>query len=164
MKDTKVQKANLQLKKTAWLPIGLTAMFLICTAFLPAKAQTTKTDTAVKEEPIFIVVEEQPEFIGGEEARLKFLMDNLKYPREAKEANLYGKVIVSFVVEVDGSLSNIKILRSVHPLLDAEAIRVVKLMPNWKAGKQRGKAVRVQYHLPITFILNGKPKEDKRKK
>ena len=108
----------------------------------------------VVEQPIFMVVEEQPEFPGGEEKRLQFLRDNVQYPRAAKEMGLEGRVTVGFVVEPDGSISNVKILRGVAPSLDDEAIRVAKLMPKWKAGKQRGKAVRAQYNMPITFILS----------
>jgi protein TonB len=107
----------------------------------------------VKEAEIFTVVEELPEFPGGDEARMKFLKDNLEYPRIAREAGLEGKVYVGFVVEPDGRLTNFKVLRGRAPSLDEEALRVAKLMPKWKAGKQRGKAVRVQYQMPITFTL-----------
>jgi len=107
----------------------------------------------VVEAEIFRVVEEEPEFPGGEAARIQFLNDNVQYPRVAKEANLEGRVVVGFVVEPNGSISNIKILRSVAPSLDEEAIRVAKLMPKWKPGKQRNRAVRVQYQMPITFSL-----------
>ena len=107
----------------------------------------------VKEAEIFQVVEENPEFPGGDAARMKFLSDNVVYPRAAKEANLEGRVVVGFVVEPDGSISNVKILRGKAPSLDDEAIRVAKMMPKWKPGKQRGKAVRVQYQMPITFSL-----------
>jgi len=165
MEYTKAQKANLQLKKTAFLPIGFAAMFLICTAFQPAKAQdvqTIKTDTIVTEKVLtFINVEEYPEFPGGEAARVKFLTENIKYPPKAKEIGLEGKVTVGFVVEPDGSISNVTIVRSASPILDEEAIRVTKLMPKWKPEKLRGKAVRAQYHMPITFTLGeGKPKEE----
>jgi protein TonB len=113
-----------------------------------------QTTEVVKEpEPIFQIVEELPEFTGGDAARIKFLTDNIVYPRQAKEAGLEGTVLVTFVVEPDGSISNVQILRGKAPLLDDEAIRVTKLMPKWKPGKQRGKAVRVQYRMPITFSL-----------
>jgi len=111
-------------------------------------------EVAKEEAIIFQVVEEQPEFPGGEEKRLQFLRDNVQYPRAAKEMGLEGRVTVGFVVEPDGSISNVKILRGVAPSLDEEAIRVAKLMPKWKAGKQRGKAVRAQYNMPITFVLS----------
>ena len=104
-------------------------------------------------EPIFQIVEELPEFPGGDAARMKFLMDNIVYPRQAKEAGLEGQVMVTFVVETDGSISNVQILRGKAQLLDDEAVRVTKMMPKWKPGKQRGKAVRVQYRMPVTFTL-----------
>jgi len=107
----------------------------------------------VLEDPIFRVVEEDPAFPGGEAARIRFLNENIRYPRSAQEIGVEGRVLVGFVVESDGSISNIKILRSAAPILDEEAIRVAKLMPKWKPGKQRGKAVRVQYQMPITFTL-----------
>ena len=96
-----------------------------------------------------------PGFIGGEEARLKFLQDNVKYPRSAIEMRIEGKVVVSFVVERDGSISDVKISRSVAQSLDEEAIRVAKLMPKWQPGLQKGKAVRARFNMPITFTLKG---------
>jgi protein TonB len=108
----------------------------------------------VKEAEIFVFVEENPEYPGGEEARIKFLKDNIEYPRIARDAGLEGKVWVGFVVEADGRITNVKILRGRAQSLDDEALRVAKLMPKWKPGKQRTKAVRVQYQMPITFTLN----------
>ena len=107
----------------------------------------------VQEEEIFVVVEESPEFPGGEEARLQFLRDNIVYPRIARDAGVEGRVIVGFVVEPDGRITNVKIIRGKVQSLDEEAIRVTKMMPRWKAGKQRGKSVRVQFTMPITFLL-----------
>jgi protein TonB len=107
----------------------------------------------VNETVIFKVVEELPEFPGGDEARQQFLKDNLVYPRIARETGLDGRVTIGFIVEPDGRLTNFTVLRGKAPSLDEEALRVAKLMPKWKAGKQRGKAVRVQYQMPITFTL-----------
>ena len=104
---------------------------------------------------IFQVVEEQPMFPGGMEEMMKFLQRNVKYPKEAQEQGKQGRVIVQFVVNKDGSISNDTIVRSVDPLLDAEALRVVRSMPNWTPGKQRGKEVRVRFTLPVTFRLDG---------
>ena len=104
-------------------------------------------------EPLFQNVEEAPEFPGGEVARIRFLRDNVVYPRQAKDAGLEGLVMVSFIVEPDGSITNVQIFRGRAPILDEEAIRVTKLMPRWKSGKQNGKAVRVQCRMPITFTL-----------
>jgi len=103
---------------------------------------------------ILVISEILPEYIGGEEARIKFLTENLVYPKEAREKGIEGRVTVGFVVEKDGSLTNFAILRGVDRLLDEEVLRVVKLMPKWISGEQRGKPVRVQYNMPITFTLN----------
>ena len=102
---------------------------------------------------IFTVVEEQPGYPGGDEARIKFLQENTKYPEEAKELGVQGKVFVTFVVEVDGSITDVRVLRGIGAGCDEEAIRVVKSMPRWVPGKQRGQPVRVQFNLPIKFTL-----------
>ena len=104
---------------------------------------------------VFQVVEEQPMFPGGMEEMMKFLQQNVKYPKEAQDQGKQGRVIVQFVVNKDGSISNDTIVRSVDPLLDAEALRVVRSMPNWTPGKQKGEAVRVRFTLPVTFRLDG---------
>lgn len=109
---------------------------------------------------VFTVVEEQPHFPGGEEALMKFLQANLRYPSEAREAGLQGTVFVSFVIEKDGSSSDTKVLRGVGESLDQEALRVINAMSNWNPGRQRGKVVRVQYNMPIRFVLNGGDKKD----
>ena len=117
------------------------------------KIEDTK-EVEVKEAEVFVVVEVLPEFVGGDEARQKFLRDNLVYPKVARETGMEGRVVVEFVVEPDGKLSNFKVARGAAPALDEEALRVAKLMPKWKPGKQRGKEVRVRYTMPITFTLN----------
>ncbi len=107
------------------------------------------------EAEIFTIVEEQPGFPGGEAALMEFLGKNITYPPMARESGIQGTVFVTFVVEPDGSVTNVKILRGIGGGCDEEAIRVVKNMPKWKPGKQRGKPVRVQFNLPIRFILQG---------
>ena len=109
-------------------------------------------ETPVQAE-IFTVVEEQPGYPGGEEARITFLQQNIKYPEEAKELGIQGRVFVTFVVEVDGSISDVRVLRGIGGGCDEEAIRVVRAMPKWVPGKQRGVPVRVQFNLPIKFTL-----------
>ena len=104
---------------------------------------------------IYEIVEIMPVFPGGEAGMLKFLSDNIKYPAEAQEAGIEGRVFTRFVINEDGSVSDVEILRSVHPLLDAEAIRVVKAMPKWTPARQDGKAVKVRYALPLVFRLQG---------
>ena len=106
-----------------------------------------------QEEVIFQVVEEMPQFPGGLSEAMKFLAKNIKYPVEAQQAKIEGRVIVRFVVGRDGSVSNVEVVRGVSPELDAEAVRVVSLMPKWIPGKQRGKAVAVKYTMPIMFRL-----------
>ncbi len=106
-----------------------------------------------EEQQIFQVVEEMPEFPGGMGECLKFLGKNIKYPTISQENGVQGRVIIQFVVNKDGSIVDPAVVRGVDPYLDKEALRVVKLMPKWKPGKQRGKAVRVKYTVPVTFKL-----------
>lgn len=105
-------------------------------------------------DPALPMVEDMPEYPGGMEAMMKFVAENLKYPEQMQKEKVEGRVLLSFVVEKDGSVTNIEDVQSPHPVLTEEAIRVVKLMPKWKPGKQDGKNVRVQFNLPITFRLN----------
>ena len=106
-----------------------------------------------EETKIFTVVEQMPSFPGGEAALMQYLSKNIKYPPFAEENNIQGRVICTFVVERDGSVSDIRIARSVDPSLDKEAIRVVSGMPKWIPGRQNGQSVRVKYTLPVTFRL-----------
>ena len=107
-----------------------------------------------EEEVVFVVVESMPEFPGGQQALFKYLGDNVKYPVIAQENGIQGRVICQFVVNKDGSIVDIEVVRSGgDPSLDKEAVRVVKSMPKWKPGKQRGKPVRVKFTVPINFKL-----------
>jgi len=106
-----------------------------------------------KEAEIFTVVEENPTFPGGETKLYKFLGESIKYPEEAKELGIQGRVFVNFVIETNGAVSNVKVLRGIGGGCDEEAIRVIKSMPKWTPGKQRGIPVRVSYNLPIKFTL-----------
>ena len=109
----------------------------------------------VKEEEtkVFDVVEQMPSFPGGQSALLQYLSSNIKYPVVAEENGVQGRVIVTFVVEKDGSITDVRVVKSVDPSLDKEAQRVVKSMPKWIPGKQNGSAVRVKYTVPVTFRL-----------
>jgi protein TonB len=116
------------------------------------------SDLAMEEEesddaPVFFIVEDMPEFPGGEEALRKYIAQSVKYPVIAQENGIQGRVYVSFVVNTKGKVTDVKIARGVDPNLDKEAIRVVNAMPAWKPGKQRGKAVKVSYTVPINFVL-----------
>ena len=106
-----------------------------------------------EEQQIFTVVENDPEFPGGMEALYKYLRQNIKYPQLARDNNITGRVYVTFVVERDGSIANPRVLKDIGGGCGQEAIRVVKSMPKWTPGKQRGKAVRVQFNLPVSFNL-----------
>lgn len=103
---------------------------------------------------LFKVVEKMPEFIGGEAARMKYLRKNVKYPKEAIMRGLQGRVFVSFIVETDGSISNVNLERGIGHECDAEALRVIRNMPSWTPGIQSGKAVRVLYYTDIKFTLS----------
>lgn len=105
------------------------------------------------ENKVFDVVEQMPSFPGGPSALMKYLSENVKYPVVAQENGVQGRVVVSFVVEKDGHITDVKVVRSVDPTLDKEAARVVKSMPNWIPGKQNGSAVRVKYNVPVSFKL-----------
>ena len=107
----------------------------------------------VEETKIFTVVEQMPMYPGGVAALMGYLRDNIKYPTVAAENGVQGRVVVGFVVERDGSITDVNILRGVDPLLDREAMRVVKSMPRWNPGKQNGSAVRVKYQVPVSFRL-----------
>ncbi|MBO7082948.1 MAG: energy transducer TonB [Bacteroidales bacterium] len=107
----------------------------------------------VVEAEIFTIVEEMPEFPGGMQKLADYLAKNIKYPQMARESGIQGRVFVNFVVEPDGHVSNVNVMRSLGGGCDEEAMRVVKAMPKWKPGKQRGKAVRVSYILPVNFKL-----------
>ncbi|MBQ3539951.1 MAG: energy transducer TonB [Bacteroidaceae bacterium] len=111
-------------------------------------------EEVVEEETIYQVVEQQPEFPGGMRALMKYLQDNIKYPRISRENNSQGKAYVNFVVNTDGSIQDVEIMKSTSDIyLDKEAVRVVEAMPRWNPGKQAGKAVRVRFTLPVTFRL-----------
>jgi periplasmic protein TonB len=119
--------------------------------------ETGKGNEVVEEAPpqIFTVVEQMPEFPGGEEEMMKYLGNKIKYPAMEKDNTISGTVYLTFVVEPDGNITDVKELRGVKggPGLAQEAMRVVKTMPNWKPGKQNGKSVRVQFNLPVRFSL-----------
>ena len=142
-------------------------LFADCPLFNPAMVETvpvqslqrvtlTLSNNGIKmgpEEKIYDKVEEMPEFPGGTMALRSFISSNIRYPKLAAESNIQGRVYVSFVVDVDGKVTDATIARGVHPLLDSEALRIVRLMPSWKPGTENGKAVKVSYTVPISFML-----------
>ncbi len=108
----------------------------------------------IEDDYIFEIVEDEPEFPGGQQALQQYLRDNIRYPTRARESGVEGTVFVTFVVEPDGSITNVEVLRGIGAGCDDEAVRVVQNMPNWEPGKQRGQPVRVQFNLPVRFVLN----------
>lgn len=134
-------------RKNVSLKVAL-MMFVLLFSFMTSTAQTKKNDM------VFDVVEVMPQYPGGQIAMLKYIMENIKYPEQAMKEGIQGRVTVRFIVEKDGSISNVKPVLSVHPLLDKEAVRVVESMPKWSPGKQNGKPVRVRFNVPVMFKLN----------
>ena len=134
-------------RKNVSLKVAL-MMFVLLFSFTTSTAQTKKNDM------LFSVVEVMPQYPGGQIAMMKYIMENMKYPEQAMKKGIQGRVAVSFIVEKDGSISNVSPIHPVHTLLDKEAVRVVKSMPKWSPGKQNGKPVRVQLIVPIMFKLN----------
>ena len=116
------------------------------------------------EDTVYQMVEQMPQYTGGEEAMMKYVAENIKYPQAAKDKNISGRVFVSFVIEKDGSVSNVKVVRGIGGGCDEEAARVIKEMPKWKPGMQKGKPVRVNYMMPIFFKLDdGQPAKSVKK-
>lgn len=113
----------------------------------------TKEEVEEEDTQVFFIVEEMPEFPGGEAALRQFIAQSVKYPVIAQENGIQGRVYVTFVVDADGGISDPRVARGVDPSLDKEALRVVSMLPKWKPGKQRGKPVRVSYTVPINFQL-----------
>lgn len=134
-------------RKNVSLKVAL-MMLVLLFSFMTSTAQTKKNNM------VYDVVEVMPQYPGGQIAMLKYIMKNIKYPKQIMEEGIQGRVTVSFIVEKDGRVSNVRLLRSVQPSLDKEAIRVVKSMPKWTPGKQNGKPVRVRFNLPVMFKLN----------
>ena len=108
----------------------------------------------IEPQPVYTVVEDMPRFPGGEESMFRYLAGNIKYPVAAKETGIQGTVHLTFVVETDGSISNVSVLRGIGGGCDEEAMRVVRSMPNWTPGNQQGRPVRVQFNLPVKFVLH----------
>jgi TonB family protein len=119
---------------------------------VPVEQAPVRID-AQQEEPIYDIVEVMPEFPGGKEALMTYLTKNLKFPDQAREQGVQGTVYITFIVEMDGRISGVRVLRGIGGAFDEEAMRVVREMPIWKPGTQRGKSVRVRYNLPIRFTL-----------
>jgi TonB family protein len=132
----------------------------------PEKAMPVKKENATKEKSVqngdvFTVVEKMPSYPGGEEARIKFFAENIKYPQEARNKGITGTVYVTYVVEKDGSITNVKIIRGIGGGCDEESVRVVSSMPKWNPGMEKGKPVRTQFNIPIKYSLEKSVKKNK---
>ena len=116
---------------------------------------TTDSAATMSEEDnvVYLICEKPAQFPGGEQAMVKFLSENVMYPAIARANNIQGRVLCQFIVNKDGSISDVTVVRSVDPSLDREAIRLIKSMPKWQPGEQRGKLVRTKFTLPISFRL-----------
>ena len=140
--DSKVEESTIQASDDTQAAVEV--------KYTPVEVEEEEVD----EQQIFTIVEEQPEFPGGMAECYKWISKNLNYPTISAENGVQGRVTVNFVVNADGSIVDVKVIRGVDPYLDKEAIRVVSKMPKWKPGKQRGKAVRCSFNLPVRFKLN----------
>lgn len=127
-------------------------------------SQLIDTSSTAKAEDVFTIVESMPEFPGGQDGLFKYLSSNIRYPAKAKENGIQGTVFVNFVIGSDSMVRDVKVIRGVHKLLDEESVRVVKNMPPWSPGTQKGKTVSVSYNLPIKFTLTGSGKINCEKK
>jgi protein TonB len=137
----------------------LSLILLSCNIGLAQETNKTKTN-----EPVLDYAEVEPEFPGGESAMIAFIQKNIVYPEYSREMGEQGVVYVQFVVNADGSISEVNTIKGVSDSLDAEAERVIRLMPNWKPGMQGGKYIRVRYTIPISFTIDNGRTKKKRKK
>jgi len=142
-------EAVARLSKSATENIMAEIEMPVITTDVMSQSAVLQNDTS----QVFTIVEEQPRFPGGEAELLKFLNENMKYPEDAKNGRIQGRVICSFIVNKDGTASDVQVTRGVHPSLDAEAVRVLQAMPRWTPGKQKGEVVRVRYNVPVVFRL-----------
>jgi TonB family protein len=134
---------------------GKNGVIEITTKEKMSKEAVIKADPVSKGKEVFFVVEEMPEFPGGQDAMKAWISASTKYPAEAYKNKISGRVFVNFIVSTAGKVKDVKVVKSAHPLLDAEAVRVISGMPEWKPGMQRGKAVDVRYTVPVEFTLVG---------
>lgn len=128
-------------------------LMLLMAVFCLTTVSAQKTVVSQKNDKVFDVVEQMPEYPGGMQALFEFLKQNIKYPEDAQKQKVEGRVLAKFVVETDGSISNIEVVKHAFPSLDAEAERVIQSMPKWMPGKQKGQPVRVKFVLPVSFNL-----------
>ena len=145
------------MKRSLSIILTLSISFICTQSFAQTEEKLKVTHGAElqipEEDPTYAIVEEMPEFPEGNKAMYKFIQKEVQYPQIAVEQGIQGTVYVNFVIDKTGTISKVRVLRGVHESLDNEAMRVVKAMPKWTPGTQRGKPVNVYYNLPIRFIL-----------
>jgi TonB family protein len=153
--------------KTQSAPVLVTSFGDVANAAVIEPQDNPKQESknqAVPDQPdkngVYIRVEKQPEYNGGNDARIKFLAENIKYPEVAKKSGLQGTVFVTFIVQADGAVTDVKVLRGIGGGCDEEAVRVVKMMPKWTPGQEKGKDVAVKFNLPIKFALDSDKKKE----
>ena len=142
------------LKAVVVVPIAAMAVVAFANPKVKSVTEEVVAETKVAPDNVFTVVQKMPEFPGETSGLLEYLQKNVKFPQTLEDSDIEGTVIVSFIVRKDGSIDDVKVMRGVHPDLDAEAKRVVEAMPKWNAGTQNGKTVNVRYVLPIKFKNN----------
>jgi protein TonB len=158
-REPKVLEDIMPLKNTETLVVEEDLIDVIPVMEIKEPIKQKPVEKPIDKNHIFTVVEDAPAFPGGEAARMKFLSENIVYPAEAKEKGIQGTIFVTFVVEKDGSPSDVRIVRGIGGGCDEEVVRVVKLMPNWIPGTQDGEIVRVQFMMPIRFTIPEKTEE-----
>ena len=141
------------MKRMTMIQALVALLLMLCPMTISASTAVNANATNQKSHKVYEMVEEMPMFPGGQKEMMTFLSKTTKYPAKAVKKKIQGRCLVQFIVEKDGSISNVRVMSKVHPLLDAEAIRVVKSMPRWMPGRLKGKPVRVKFNLPVTFCL-----------
>ena len=141
------------MKRMTMIQALVALLLMLCPMTISASTAVNANTTNQKSHKVYEMVEEMPMFPGGQKEMMTFLSKTTKYPAKAVKKKIQGRCLVQFIIEKDGSISNVRVMSKVHPLLDAEAIRVVKSMPRWMPGRLKGKPVRVKFNLPVTFCL-----------
>lgn len=141
-------------KPSTMKTLFIAALLLSSTALFAQDTAKVQKDTAKSDGKIFTIVEEMPQFPGGEEGLFRYIEKNVKYPLETQKNKTKGKVFITFMVTKTGTVEDAKIIRGVSPQLDEEALRVISTMPAWTPGKQNGRPVNVQYNIPINFKVD----------
>lgn len=146
IKTTRSMKAKMMM-------VAMAVLLSLSSVYVQAKGETSPIFLEQSKDRIYDVVEVMPKYKNGMSDLMAYLCENVRYPEEAIKKKIQGTVTIKLIIEKDGSVSNVKVAQAVHPLLDAEAMRVVKAMGKWTPGTMKGKPVRVSYHLPIRFLL-----------